>query len=108
LKIEPAITVYSKKPTFDPALAPPQALLSLPGMDESKVEDMIAARGDASTDSNQGTMLASGVMSEFIPLAGRSYSISVTLPGPAQRSKRRAVIMLSGDATRPYLTLSAR
>ncbi|HLB31485.1 MAG TPA: hypothetical protein VJN91_08150 [Gammaproteobacteria bacterium] len=42
--VEPALTVYSHQPGINPALAPPAALLAIPGMNEDRVAKLIADR----------------------------------------------------------------
>src|SRR5262249_27582704 len=43
-RVEPALTIYSGRQFFDPQVAPREALLALPSMDETKVAALIAAR----------------------------------------------------------------
>ncbi|MFQ5534658.1 MAG: general secretion pathway protein GspK [Sphingomonadales bacterium] len=43
-KMAPAITIYSGRGTIDPSVAPRQALLALPGVNQSEVEDLLEAR----------------------------------------------------------------
>jgi len=81
-RAEPAVTVYSGRPSFDPQLAPPEALRALPTMDAQKVATLVAARS--------GAPVMAGV-----PLIGRAFAISIDVERPAGVAHREAVVRLT-------------
>jgi general secretion pathway protein K len=97
-RVEPALTVYSHRPDFDLATAPKEVLLTIPGMDEQRAEEMIAARN--------GGVPRSTAVSDFAPsLAGRAFSIKADVQEGRIRARRFAVIEFTGDPTRPFWIL---
>ncbi len=94
-KIRPALTVYTKNPMIDPAHAPREALLVLYAGNENTVEDMTSAR----TAANQ-------IADPSITLAGRTFSIDVAAQWRGRTFRRYAVVMITGDPKRPYLTMA--
>lgn len=97
-KIRPALTVYTKKPTIDPAHAPREALLALYGGNEDAVDQVIAARTNAN-----GPV---GIADPAISLLGRTFSIEAETKIATNIYRRAAVVMITGDQKRPYLTLA--
>jgi general secretion pathway protein K len=93
--IEPAITVYSGRPRFDPQLAPRQALLALPTMD--------AARADAAMMARAQQQPGMAVLDTF---EGRAFEIRMELPGPGHTIMRSITIRLSGNPAQPYWILN--
>jgi general secretion pathway protein K len=105
-KIEPAITVHSRRPTIDPEIAPRAALLALPGVDPDRVDEIIEARikGDADADLDSRP----GVLDVNVPLSGRVFTITVEAVGEGARARRTAVVLITTDPKRPYLVLDWR
>ena len=81
-RVEPAITVYSGRPSIDPQVAPPEALMALPTMDAQKAAGLVGAR------SGQPLVTA-------IPLVGRAFTIRMDIDRPAGVQHRQAVIRLT-------------
>lgn len=107
VRIEPALTVYSKQSEIDQDTAPREALLALPGMDARKVDDLIAARlnpAGSLTAENAGAH--HGVLDMSAPPNGRVFSISVDVQGINRHVTEDVVIQLTGDPARPYLVLA--
>ena len=97
-RIEPALTVYSGRPSIDPQLAPREALLALPGMDGTKADAVIAARANRQT--------AIPPSEEMIPLHGRAFAIRAEIERPGGSFVQRAVIRLTGNRSQPYWILN--
>jgi general secretion pathway protein K len=103
-RVRPALTVYSKQSVVQTATAPPAVLAALPGMDQSKIAEILEQRrlrpvtagdiGFAETSSAQG-----GVMT------GRAFTIFARATAGHSGFRRRAVAMITGDPTRPYRIL---
>lgn len=92
--VEPALTVYSQRPTFDPQLAPPEALLALPGMTRNQVAQTLARRA-------QDTLAAEAIPS----LKGRAFSLSIETTNSSHKRAYRAAIRFTGDPSKPYWLL---
>jgi general secretion pathway protein K len=99
-RIAPAVTVYSGRQFIDPQVAPREALLALPNMDEAKVSSALAARlqsdGGTSTGST-GTMLS---------LQGRAFTIRAEIPRSAGALIHEAAIRLTDNPVQPYWILN--
>jgi len=91
-RVEPALTIYSGRQFFDPQVAPREALLALPSMDETKVAALIAARPQ---------MLLSA-----LPLNGRAFAVSARMQREGKIIKREAVIRMRDDPVKPFWILS--
>jgi general secretion pathway protein K len=105
-RIAPAITIYSKGADINQQVAPREALLALPDMDEQKADAIISARTDPAGSPGQqanGTKL--GLIDTAIPPNGRVFSITVEVLSARQRVMEEAVVELTGDSKRPYLIL---
>ena len=92
-RVEPALTVYSGRPSIDPQVAPPEALRALPTMDAQKIAAMVAARG--------GQPVMAGV-----PLIGRAFGIRIDLERPAGVAHREAVVRLTDHPLQIFWLLS--
>lgn len=101
-RVEPALTVYSKKGNIDQDVAPKEALMALPDMDARKADEMITARLNAPTGGMTDAL--PGTLDMAAPPNGRVFSISVEVQG--RRVVQQAVIALTGDPARPYLVLA--
>src|ERR1043166_1284947 len=80
-RVEPALTVYSGRPSIDPHIATPEALRALPGMDAQKAAALLAARG------------AQPVVSGLTPI-GRAFGIRIDIERSTGAQHRAAVIRL--------------
>jgi general secretion pathway protein K len=102
-RVEPALTVYSQRPFFDSNVAPKEALLTLPGFDEAKVNELIATR-----ESGPGihVSLPMGVIDPTSSLTGRAFTIVVTVVTASVHFSEQEVVRLTGDPSRPYLVLN--
>jgi general secretion pathway protein K len=92
-RVEPALTVYSGRPSIDPQVAPREALLAVPTMDEGKIAALIAARAGAPPSS-------------ALPLPGRAFAVSVAIERADRTIGREAVIRMTEDAAKPFWILS--
>ena len=81
VKIEPGLTVFSNSATPDPAFAPVEALLALPGMTEEDALNFLEERQSQDSTGGVGTVLPSG---EVAMAQGRGLTYSIlakaTLP----------------------------
>ena len=93
LRVEPALTVYSGRPSIDPQVATPEALRALPTMDARKVAALVASRG--------GQPGIAGV-----PLIGRAFAIRIDAERPAGVQHRAAVIRLTDHPQQIFWLLS--
>ena len=93
-KLEPALTVYSQRPTFDPQLAPPEALLALPGTTRDQVAETLARR-------SQDTLAPEAVPT----LRGRAFSLMIEATDGSHRRAYRAAIRFTDDPAKPYWLL---
>lgn len=93
-RIEPALTVYSQRPTFDPQLAPPEALLALPGATRDQVNQALARRA-------QDTLGADATAS----MKGRAFSLAIETTVGSHKRAYRAAIRFTDDPAKPYWLL---
>lgn len=104
-RVQPALTVHSKKIMPDQNVAPREALLALPGMDARKADDILERRTNPAgsltvNDTRQGTLDLGA------PPNGRVFSIHAEVLGAKRRTAQDVVIELTGDPTRPFLVLA--
>jgi general secretion pathway protein K len=92
-RVEPALTVYTGRPSIDPQVAPPEALRALPTMDAQKVATLVAARS--------GQPVTVGV-----PLIGRAFAIRIDIERPAGLQHRAAVVRLTDHPLQIFWLLS--
>jgi len=104
-RVAPALTVYTKRPMFDPNVAPKEALLALPGYDESRVEDILAARTQT-LPSGEGSSNSAGTINPAIGLGGRTFTIAMETSLRHKRFTRTAVVELTGDNSHPFFVLA--
>jgi general secretion pathway protein K len=107
-RIAAALTVHSGRPSVNTATAPAQVLLSMPGMDEVKVEALLAARermlgGGAAAAQGAGRTL-NAARSRIATWSIRAAARTDTGAGFA----REAVVRRSEDPERPFLVLAWR
>jgi general secretion pathway protein K len=92
-RVEPALTVYSGRPSFDPQIAPPEALRALPTMDAQKVAALVASR--------TGQPAVAGV-----PLIGRAFTIRIDIERSAGVQHREGVVRLTDHPLQIFWLLS--
>jgi general secretion pathway protein K len=93
-RIAPALTVYSKSPMIDPNVAPRAALLAYFGNDAEKADNLLGDR-------------AVTVDTPALPApTGHAYAITVETEIGGRSFTRNAVVVLTGDADRPYFVLA--
>jgi len=92
-RIAPALTVYSKSPMIDPAVAPQPALLAYLAGIVSKAQTIMSARA-----------IAGAPAQPAVP--GRAYAVAVSVTLADRTFRRTAVIMLTGNIARPYFDLA--
>jgi general secretion pathway protein K len=92
-RVEPALTVYSGRPSIDPQVATPEALRALPTMDAQKVATLIAARA---TQPNTSAL----------PLIGRAFGIRIDIERATGVQHREAVVRLTDHPQQIFWLLS--
>jgi general secretion pathway protein K len=103
-RVSPALTVYSQRATFDPTLAPKEALLALPGMDPEKADAFLAARTNGDPDRQDEQFNVSDSLR--FDMTGKAFSIAVRAQNDRGSAvSREAVIRLTGNIQRPYWIL---
>lgn len=103
--IRPALTVYSKRPSFDSSVAPREALAALYPGDPGKIDEIVRARsGDANASMRLG--FAPATAATLTAPSGRAYSIDARLTVGRRTFARTAVVELSGSSKRPYFVLA--
>jgi len=92
-RIAPALTVYSKSPMIDPNLAPKPALVAYFGGNALQAQSIMAERA------------AEGAPALPAP-AGHAYAITISMDYAGRTFRRAVVIVLTGNAARPYFDLA--
>jgi general secretion pathway protein K len=101
-RIRPALTVYSKRPAFDPQVAPREALAALYPTDPGKIDEILRAR---SGDNGLGQTSAPPPPS--IP-SGRAFDVTAALTIGQRTFRRDTVVVPTGDDRRAYFVLAWR
>lgn len=101
-KVEPGVTIYSRRPMIDRQTAPAIVLLSQPDMNEDTVIKALEQR-EVTASSDTGGIISRGVLSSIVPLSGRNFTITVTFEQEGRPYARSKSIMLTGDPKRPVL-----
>lgn len=97
-RIEPALTVYSGRARFDPAVAPREALLALPDMTADRAAALVAERGRP----------GQAFVGQALGLPGRSFAIRVEMDRSGRRVVETAAVRLTGDPGHPFWMLAWR
>lgn len=106
-KIRPALTVYTKRGMINPVFAPREALLALYDEDENQVDAIIAARNSGAEIQSQLYLNSTkGVIAAGVSTAGQTFAITAETHVRRKIYRKAIVVMLTGDDTRPYLTLA--
>lgn len=100
-RVRPALTVYTKKPMIDPNIATREALLALYGGNSEQVENVMQSRATGIAAS-----IGQNVTDPSLALAGRTFSVAIRTDIDHHHYARDAVIMLTSNQQRPYLTLA--
>jgi general secretion pathway protein K len=101
--VEPALTVYSGRPLFDPQVAPREALLALPAMNPEKATALISARSGIQPDVD---LPVAATAPRSAP--GRAFTVRAETDKASAVLVREAAVRLTGDTARPYWVLSWR
>ncbi len=109
-RVAPAITVYSQRSTINPATAPREALLALPGFDTEKADAILAARsGGGNLDAAAEPDTSATPPRQPLSLFGLAFSIHVELLDAGLSGYAKEVVArITGDARQPYWILSCR
>ena len=102
-RLKPALTVYSKRTSINPQVAPREALRALFYEDPSKADGIIAQREEAA-EHGQPTDTANPDLAEY----GQTYTVAIDLYARGKHRHREIVAMLTGDDHRPYLIMAYR
>ena len=103
-RVAPLVTVYSRRRTIDPATAPREVLLALPGSDAEAVDGHLAARAAAPEGAGPAFVGAEG-------FTARSRGSAYTIRAEARTASgavfvRVAVVRLGGTVDRPFQILA--
>ena len=103
-KIRPALTVYSRRASFDSSIAPAAALLALYPDDPGKVDAILRAR-ESDPNAVQGWGLAPGAAS-VASTAGHTFSVAAAAVVGNRAFYRTAVVQMTGNDQAPYYVLA--
>src|SRR5262249_8540594 len=104
--VEPALTVYSGRPRFDPQVAPREALFALPTMDTAKVDALMAARTQQPAGATYDAISAAGgTLDPLSLLKGHAFTIRAQFGVDGRAVTREAVVRISGNPYQPYWIL---
>ena len=107
-RLRPFLTVYSASPRIDPAVAPREVLLAVPGIDPREVDRLLAARA-AATDAAEPLPALTGVdlyVARGLMRAATIIAEARTADGAA--FTRRAVVAFTGIPLAPLEMLEWR
>ena len=98
------VTVYSQLPTVDPASAPREVLLSLPGADSGDIDAFLAARA-ATTE---GEIFAVAPPAQLAPYLAPASTAALSIRATATTESgatfvRDAVVLLHGNSGAPFV-----
>lgn len=96
-QLAPGLTVHAQQPGPDPATAPPAALRALPGITETEIERVLAARREGDGALPAG-LLAGLARREVL---GTAVELRAELVRGGLAIRRRAVVRLVADPARP-------
>jgi general secretion pathway protein K len=92
-RVEPALTVYSGRPSLDPQVATPEALRLLPTMNAQSVAALVASRN------RQPAVFA-------LPTIGRAFAIRIDIERLSGVQHREAVVRLTDHPQQIFWLLS--
>jgi len=105
-RVRPALTVYSQSDSPDENLAPRVVLNALYPGNPGQVEKLLSARAGTFSQTDLRTSQAASTGATIAPgtdLAGRTFEVDVDATYQNRHQIRRAVVVMTGDSTRPYL-----
>jgi general secretion pathway protein K len=102
-KIRPALTIYAKRSTIDPEVAPRAALRALFFDDPSKADDLVQKREEAAA---RGAPVDTS--NPDFAFNGRTYTATIDLYKYGKHRHDEITAMLTGDEQRPFMVLSYR
>ena len=102
-RIRPALTVYSKRASFDASVAPAASLLALYPNDPGKIDAVLRAR-DGNPNAVSGLGAPPGASSGAV--AGHAFSILATATINNRTFHRTAIVQMTGDDRAPYYALA--
>jgi general secretion pathway protein K len=101
-RIRPFLTVYAQRGRIDPASAPRAVLLALPGVTAEDADTILAAR------TPDGGNTRPRLPDDALAYIGAADQRAVTIIASAGRTRRRAVISLTGRPNQPVQILEWR
>lgn len=106
----PLLTVHSGHAGINPATADPLVLAAVPGIDNTSIEEYLAARNTASPENSSGRQQLSNDRRYLIPGSRETYTIRADshLPGGAAASIEVSVRLSYRDRYNPYTILRWR
>jgi general secretion pathway protein K len=118
-RLKPFLTVYSQSSRVDPAVAPREVLLAVPGINPREVEQLLLVRQTPLQSARDGTAPGSVAPPPLPALTGvdtyvaRGQLRAATIVAEAKTANggaftRRAVVGLTGTPLNPTLTLEWR
>jgi len=102
-RIRPALTVYSKRASFDASVAPAASLMALYPNDPGKIDAVLRAR-DGDPNAVAGIGAPPGAAS--IAVAGHAFSITAMASDGNRTFRRTAVVQITSDERAPYYVLA--
>lgn len=108
-KIRPALTVYSRDDSPDEDLAPPLVLNALYPGNPGQVDKILAAhagplsQSNLKSDDSDDDSASGAYVTPDSDASGRSFEIDVAADYNGRHMVRRAVVLMTGDSTNPYL-----
>jgi general secretion pathway protein K len=118
-RLKPFVTVYSQNPRIDPAVAPREVLLAVPGINPREVEQLLIARQTPPRPAGGATPPGGAVAPPLPALTGvdayvaRGQLRAATIVAEAQTASggafiRRAVVAMTGTPLNPTQVLEWR
>ena len=106
--VAPLVTVYSRRRTINPAAAPREVLLALPGVDPNEVDALLAARAAAGDAAGRGALPA---LTTVEPYVSQHQALVYTIRAEGRTESgalfvREAVVRLGGAADRLFQILA--
>ena len=102
-RIRPALTVYSKRASFDASVAPAASLLALYPNDPGKIDAVLRAR-DGDPNAVAGIGAPPGAANTAV--AGHAFSIAATAFASNRAFHRTAIVQMTGNERAPYYILA--
>ena len=104
-RIRPALTVYSKRASFNSSVAPREALMAIYPNDPARIDQILQAR-EGAPGAVVGTGSVPGQANSAPSAAGHAFSIVASTTNGNRTFTRMAVVQLTGDDKRPYFVLA--